>query len=80
MFSLQLEGSEILCNMTEKQAQELSDILKHDILDNNLVTIVCLLLYFIQWNLSKLVSLYNGIPSVCNMASGPKSPYTYRYK
>ena len=80
MFSLQLEGSEILCNMTEKQAQELSDILKHDILDNNLVTIVCLLLYFIQWNLSKLVSLYNGIPSVCNMASGPKSSYTYRYK
>jgi len=48
MFSLQLEGSEILCNMTEKQAQELSDILKHDILDNNLVAIVCLLLYFIQ--------------------------------
>ena len=80
MFSLQLEGSEILCNMTEKQAQELSDILKHDILDNNLVTIVCLLLYFIQWNLSKLVSLYNGIPSVCNMASGHKSSYTYRYK
>ena len=30
----------------------------------------------VQWNLSKLDTLYTGIPSILNMVWGPNSPYS----